>query len=92
MKPAPRRSYRESKPLSPEEQKKRDEEAAAMMKKWQEEAEAERREQERVDEVLKMLEIPHSHNNIDAHELVDILMDEKKVHAILTKVRNKAFW
>jgi chemotaxis regulatin CheY-phosphate phosphatase CheZ len=95
MKPSPRnnRSYT---PLSPEEKKKREEENERLMKKWQEEMEeemeAEKRERERVAGILKFLEIPHTNLMVVGEELVKILMDEKKVQAILTKVRNKAFW
>jgi len=91
MKPAPRnrRSYT---PLTPEEQKEQEERNARVLKEWQAQVDAEKRERERVENILNMLEIPFAGNRVDAAELADILMDEKKVQAILTKVRNKAFW
>jgi len=43
-------------------------------------------------DLCKMLDIPHSLNNIYIVDLYDILMDEEKLRVLVSKLRNKAFW
>lgn len=48
---------------------------------------------QKIDELLTKLQIPHdSLNLVRGIDLVDILMNEEKVKAILTLIRCKAFW
>ena len=42
--------------------------------------------------LLEFLGIPHFHGEISVNDLADIFRDEKKLHEIVVKMRNKAFW
>lgn len=96
MKPSPR-NRRVQEILTPEEWEARQKEAEEFLEKMTAEMrkaeEEDKKERARVHDILEQLQIPHdSNNNVDGKALADILMDETKVKAILTRIRCVAFW
>lgn len=92
MKPGPR-NIRLQPTLTPEEEENLRLEREEQMRLLNQEMEARQKKKALVDDILNQLQIPHEagSNLVHGDELADILMDEIKVKAILTRVRNKAF-
>lgn len=89
MKPGPRNNRLQEHIISPEEAEKS---RLAWEENKRKMAEAQKK-RELVHDILTQLQIPHNFSNdVLGADLADILMDEEKVKAILTRVRNKAFW
>lgn len=49
-------------------------------------------EGEKADKILNHLEIPCSNGVVQSADLVEILMDEKKLKELLSRINMKAFW
>ena len=93
MKPGPRREKR-LQALTPEEENIKAEKARLYWEQTIKEINAANKERARVDNILTTLDIPHEPpwSTVSGKVLIDILMDETKVQAILSKIRMKAFW
>lgn len=93
MKPGPRNN-RLVEPLTSEEKEKIRLEREESLRLLNKEFEERQKKKALVDDILNQLQIPNEagSNLVHGDELADILMDEIKVKAILTRVRNKAFW
>jgi len=94
MKPGPRNIRVQPPPLSPEEQEKLRLQQEESIRKLNREMAERQKQREKIHDILTQLQIPHDAgtNAVNGETLANILMDETKVKAILTRVRNKVFW